>query len=185
MTTMARTLAAALIFGVAASSTWASQPPVISKADERRLQPGKENFEKGRKELARVAEATTRSRKLYALDRAATFLRRARTTALKSDAPPYLHLRANVDEALVDALNGQTEIYIARSSLRQAEKRNTEALSIAPRDLQARIYTDLITEAKSSDLWTDYQGTIAIERIRDRRADFGLPIRDRGVSRRR
>lgn len=185
MTSMARTMAALLICAAASSPTWASQPPVISKADARRLESAASNLEKGRRELTRVARADTNSERLYALDRALLFLRRARTTALKSNALPYMNLRENVDDDLVAALNAQTEIYYGRKSLNLAEKRNTEAISVDPRDPQARIYTDLIAEAKSTDIYTEYQGSVAVNRIRDRRADVGLPLRDRGIATRR
>jgi hypothetical protein len=85
----------------------------------------------------------------------------------------------------VHAYTAEADIYWRRGSLKLARERVTSALAIDARDSRAVNLALLIKEAEATDIYTREQGSQFVDRIRQRRADAGLPLRDRGVSLRR
>jgi hypothetical protein len=167
---------------VTAAATMAVAMP--DSAAERARKSADAHLEKGRKVLAEVAKQKTNAARLQTLDRALYFLRRSRTLATAHQGEAIESLRANVARDLSRALLDQAEIYYVRKSLSLAEKRVKEALAIDPKDRRAHGLTERIDHAKKTDIY-DGLGTAAIQRIRDRRAATGLPLRDRGITTRR
>jgi len=142
-------------------------------------------FEKGHELLGSVFNEKTNAARLQLLDRAVYFLRSARSTASKQSPDLMAPLSGKVDDDLVSALDNEAEIYYVRKSLNLAKKRATEALSIQPGESRAAGLLRRIREAESTDVYEGSNGIAAIQRIRDRRAAAGIPLRDRGVSTRR
>jgi len=181
MRTLTRATAALLLCAAAGSATWAA----ADDTTDRTMKLMEANLGKGQELLSEARKEKTNGAKLDALDRALYFLRRAHSTSPKGEADASAVLRRDVDATLVRALDDQAEIYYARKSLSLAKKRDQEALAIDRQDARARVLADLIYQAESTDIFTAYQGTIAIQRIRDRRAAVGIPLRDRGLTGRR
>ena len=110
-----------------------------------------------------------------------------------SDSARLRHLRKAVvyfkkaDDAAgqVRALNLETGIYYKRKSLSLAEKRNAEALKLAPEDRDALKLRDAIRQAKEKDIFEEVDGIVGINRVQARRLATGVPLRDRGLARRR
>lgn len=152
---------------------------------ERNLRLAAAQYEKGHSELALVPTIDSNSGRLRKLERAIFFLRSARSTITKNPPKVTTDLPRNVDVDLANALNDSGEIYYARKSLRQAEKRADEALLVIPGNARSTILLRKIEVAKETDIYDENLGTVAIRRIRDRRAAAGLPLRDRGASNRR
>jgi len=182
MRTLVRATAALVLCAAAGSVTWAAADDTTT---DRTMKLVAANLEKGQELLNQARKEKTNGAKLDALDRALYFLRRAHSTTPKGEADASGVLRRDVDATLVRALDDQAEIYYARKSLSLAKKRDQEALAIDRQDARARVLADLIYQVESTDIFTAYQGTIAIQRIRDRRAAVGMPLRDRGLTGRR
>jgi len=180
MRTMASS-AAALVLCVAGGATAWSAPITAS---DRQLKAAVADTEKGRDQLDRLLDANSNSSRLYRLDRALMFLRRSRVSTAKSPTTEGVaRVRAETDRLMVRALTRAAEIDYSRRSLSRAEKRIDEARTIDPMDARVRVLHDMILEAKTHDVYTDFAGTVALQRIIDRRATFGAPLRDRGTGR--
>jgi hypothetical protein len=167
---------------VTAAATIAVAMP--DTAAERARKSATAHLEKGRELLADVAKLDTNAARLQSLDRALYFLRRSRTLLTGREGEAFDSLRADVSRDLVRALLDQAEIYYVRKSLSLAQKRAKEALAIDSEERRALELTKRIDTAKNTDIY-EGKGTVAIQRIRERRAAAGLPLRDRGISTRR
>jgi len=153
-------------------------------AQDRAMRLVAAQYQKGHDELAKVQSINSNTGRLHTLDRAIFFLRSARKGVSKNAPDAISDIRRNVDLDLANALNDQSEIYYTRKSLPLAEKRATEALAVIPGNARAAMMLRRIETAKERDIYDDL-GTVAVRRIRDRRAAAGLPLRDRGLSNRR
>ena len=98
----------------------------------------------------------------------------------------YYFKRAGKDGVpdLVKTLNRTAALYYSRKSLSLAEKRVDEALKLAPKDKDALALQTAIKKAKDTDIY-DSVGAVAVSRIRARRLAAGVPLRNRGLARRR
>ncbi len=143
------------------------------------------HLEKGRMTLAKLEEAVSDAPRLQILDRALYFLRRARALAIANAEPEFRAVEAEITPLLVDTLNRQTAIYYGRKSLPLAKKRNAEALALAPKDKPALALAAAIEKADKEDIYESVTGLVAIDRVRARRLAMGVPLRDRGLARRR
>jgi hypothetical protein len=150
---------------------------------KRTLAQSAANLEKGEALLAETSKPGTKAERLQTLDRALYFLRRARTLAVVGQ-PLFDTVRADASRSVVRALDDEADIYYSRSSLSMAGKRVQEALAIDPTDTRTRTLADKIEAAKSSDLYGEDVGGIELQRIRERRR-IAVPLRDRGIGRRR
>jgi hypothetical protein len=92
----------------------------------------------------------------------------------------------NTDDATqtrIDALTRIARIHLERGSVQLAKRYNSEALNQPIANLQALLLVTDIHLAEVTDIYEVIEGQTAIDRIRDRRAATGAPIRDRGVAR--
>jgi hypothetical protein len=165
----------------AVAATFASATP--DQDLRRTLAQSAANMEKGDSLLAETSKLHTNAERLQTLDRALYFLRRARTLAVVGD-PQFDKVRTDASQSTIRALDDEADIYYWRSSLTMAGKRVQEALAIDPTDTRSRALGDKIAAANASDLYEDVGG-IELQRIRERRRITGIPLRDRGVGRRR
>ncbi len=97
----------------------------------------------------------------------------------------YYFKRAQATPELVRALNLETGVYYSRKSLSLAKKRNAAALKLAPKDKHALRLRDAIEKAAKKDIYESVDGIVSVNRVRSRRLAAGVPLRDRGVARRR
>lgn len=165
-----------------AVSSFASATP--DPAAERRLASATISLEKGDRLLGEATKVKTNAGRLNALDRSLYFLRRARTLAPAGESR-FATVRTSASTSVVQALGDQAEIYYQRKSLSLATKRVDEILAIDANDPRARNLAGMIASAKSTDVYAGGVGTVAIQRIRERRAAAGIPLRDRGLGGRR
>src|SRR5262252_3288077 len=168
---------------VAASAAAAFAAPSTENA--RIFKLASTRLEQGEHEMTRARAFTTSSAKLQALDRAIVRLSQARTAAWTGDGPTFDALREFSFHDLVRAYETEAEIYFERKSLPLAQERNTQALSLDPTDSRALNLDVMIRAAKEQDIYDVNNGATQVDRIRDRRAAMGLPLRDRGISLRR
>ncbi len=161
-------------------------PPALAgaKEDERQAKRVRAHLARGEQQLAKVPGLKKNSTRLKTLNRTLYFLRKARKISTKEKGEQFSALTEKVNPVLVRALVDQGSIYYTRKSLKLADKRVDEALSIVPDDSRALRLKKAIRVARETDLYDQFDGTVGISRIRDRRA-AGVPLRDRGVSRRR
>ncbi len=180
---LATALTTALLVASVGTVAWPD-----AKAD-RDFKLASAHLEKGRGELGRVRSLDTNARRLDALDRAIYFLRRARTVTsaaiAKGPPAPFADLQKAVESELLRALNEETMIYLGRKSLSLAAARNAAALALAPRDRDALYWATRIESARNRDVFETFDGSVAIDRVRARRAAMGVPLRDRGIGNRR
>ena len=153
-------------------------------AAERQAKRVRAHLARGEQQLAKVPGLKKNSTRLKTLNRTLYFLRKARKISTKEKGEQFSKLTEKVNPVLVRALVDQGSIYYTRKSLKLADKRVDEALSIVPDDSRALRLKKAIRVARETDLYDQFDGTVGISRIRDRRA-AGVPLRDRGVSRRR
>jgi hypothetical protein len=165
-----------------AAASFAAEPPTAS---DRLLKLATTRLEQGEREMSRARKLTTNSAKLDAWDRAIVRLRQARETAWKGTGASFEEVQKFAYAGLVRSLTAEAEIYFAKKSLPLAKKRNDAALDLDPNDARARNLAVMIRDAEEADIYDVHQGATAVNRIRDRRAAVGLPLRDRGVSTRR
>ena len=83
---------------------------------------------------------------------------------------------------LVRTYTAQAEIYYNRGSLPAARKHNEAALAIDPKDGRARNLKVMIEAAEETDILDKSVGTVALDRIVERREAAGMPLRERGVT---
>ncbi|MCZ6787127.1 MAG: hypothetical protein O7E54_08180 [Planctomycetota bacterium] len=123
----------------------------------------------GQAQLAAADKSKSKSSGLRRLRRATYYFKRA-----GKDGVPDL----------VRTLNRTAALYYGRKSLSLAEKRINEALKLAPKDKDALALQAAIKKAKATDIY-DSVGTVAINRVRARRLAAGIPLRNRGLAKRR
>ncbi len=123
----------------------------------------------GQAQLAGADKSKSNSSRLRRLRRATYYFKRA-----GKDGVPDL----------VRTLNRTAALYYDRKSLSLAEKRVKEALKLAPKDKDALALQAAIKKAKETDIY-DSVGTVAINRVRARRLAAGIPLRNRGLAKRR
>jgi Tfp pilus assembly protein PilF len=179
---MKRTTLLGTCVAAALAAATNADPPT---ENERLFRLASTRLEQGEHEMSRARAFTTDSAKLQAYDRAIARLRQARTAAWSGHDATFDALREYSYHDLVRAYDAQAEIYFARKSLSLARERNIQALSLDPTDARALNLDVMIRAAEAADIYDVDQGAQAVNRIRDRRAAAGLPLRDRGVSTRR
>lgn len=124
----------------------------------------------GQAQLDAVAKANSNASRLKRLRRAKLYFERAKADGV---------------DGLVETLNRLAGLYYSRKSLPLAEKRNAEALKLKPADKRALALQAAIRQAKEKDIYESVDGVVGIDRVRARRLATGVPLRDRGVARRR
>ena len=174
-------LLGACVVAAMAAATSAAPP---TKTDQQ-LKLASTRLEQGEREMSKARASKTTAGKLQAWDRAITRLREARTASWQGTGASFEEIQKYSYAGLVRSLTAQAEIYFERKSLPLAKKRNNEALSLDPSDARAQNLAVMITAAEEEDIYDVHQGAGVVNRIRDRRAAAGLPLRDRGVSTRR
>ena len=173
-------LGAALVFAAAAFA-----PAFADTQTDRDLKTVTNQLERAERILSRAPQYDRTAAQLYAYDQAATLFTSARRTAARWASPAFKSVWNDAAYGLVTAYVGQATIYFDRGSLESAKKHNDAALAIDPTDGRARNLSVMIEEAEEMDFFDKTQGQVAIDRIRNRRAGLGMPLRDRGVSTRR
>lgn len=174
-------LAVAAALFVVGGAAWSAPDTAADRAMKRATA----DLEKGDEQLSKVSKLKSNAEKLQVLDRALYFLRKAHGVVPQGEEEAVVTLRARVAKSLVRALDDAAEIYYVRKSLTLAQKRNEEARAINSQDPRAHTLSEKIAEAKETDIYELITGETAIQRIRDRRAQMGLPLRDRGPATRR
>jgi hypothetical protein len=173
-------LAAALVLAMTPAAL--AEPPTatarVKKDVAARIAAGDRNID-------RAHTAGTPASRLDAYDDAIREYKAARRTAVARNTDAFSKLRVSAERGLVHAYTAEADIYWRRGSLKLARERVTSALAIDARDSRAVNLALLIKEAEATDIYTREQGSQFVDRIRQRRADAGLPLRDRGVSLRR
>ncbi len=134
--------AAALALALAVPAT-AAPPRSVPSAVGRALA----YIERAKDQFERSQAATSRSSELGRLERARSYLRRARTLARKGVHPIFDDVDEEAAPLLVTTLNRKATLYLERRSLRSARRTNDEALRIAPRDARALRLKALIEAA--------------------------------------
>ncbi len=124
----------------------------------------------GRVQFARFQKATSNADRLKRLRKARVFFKKAKAGGVAD---------------LVKTLNHETGVYYIRKSLSLAQKRNAAALKLAPKDKTALRLRAAIAKAKKKDIYESVDGIVGINRVRARRLATGVPLRNRGRSRRR
>ena len=179
---MKRTILLAACVAAALAAAASADPPTES---ERLFRLASTRLEQGEHEMSRVRALSTNSAKLQALDRAIVRLRQARAAAWSGTGSTFEALRDYSFAGLVRAYDGEAEIYFARKSLSLASERNQQALDLDPNDSRALNLAVMIRAAQEADVYDVNQGQKALDRIRARRAEAGMPLRPRGVATRR
>jgi len=119
------------------------------------------------------------------MDTFLSMLQVAWSDAAKGRTDAFLAVRRQINADLVAAFVAESEIHYNRGSLPLAKKRAADALELDPQDSRALNLMVMIRAAETTDIYTRYQGSAAIDRIRARRAAAGMPLRDRGAARNR
>jgi hypothetical protein len=158
---------------------------MTAPAQDRETRLMEAQLERGHNELSRVADLTSNAARLQTLDRAIVWLRGARAIASRRAGREYFEARRQAESDLVEALVDESSVYLDRKSLPLARKRAREALDVTPYDPRAIGMLAQIDRAERTDIYDASTGNVAIQRIRERRAAAGLPLRDRGVANRR
>jgi tetratricopeptide (TPR) repeat protein len=174
-------LGAALVFAAAA---FAPAFADTTQAD-RDLKTVTSQLERAERILSRAPHYDRTAAQLYAYDQAAKLFMNARRTAAQWASPAFQTVWKDAGHGLVTAYVGQAEIYFDRGSMESAKKHNAAAIAIDPTDGRARNLDVMIEEAEETDFFDKYQGQVAIDRIRARRAGSGMPLRERSVATRR
>jgi hypothetical protein len=131
-----------------------------------------------------LSEAKPAAR-LRALRRAVNHLQMALRFAPRVEGGSAGPVRKAVAADLIRASNGLTRVNLDRKSLERAKKWNALSLRHDPWDADARNLHREIRVADGTDLFDTVRGRTAIERVRERRRTAGIPIRSRGLARRR
>ena len=142
-------------------------------------------LERGEKVVALAERETRTARRLQVLERALRTLDRARALrGTQSTSGERLPSDAEIDRATLHALNSIARIHLDRGALIPARDVNRRALALRTPSVQALTLHAEIHKRLLKDLFDD-KGIAAIQRVRERRAAAGAPVRDRGRARRR
>ncbi|MCK6461280.1 MAG: hypothetical protein L6Q95_15460, partial [Planctomycetes bacterium] len=87
--------------------------------------------------------------------------------------------------SLVDALVRRGAHLYERKSLPRARASAERALALDPSNARARALLAAIRKAELEDIFESVDGVVGIDRVTARRLAAGVPLRDRGVARRR
>ena len=169
-------LGSALVLAAAASAT-----AVTETQADRDLKTVTKQLEKAEGILNRAGRYERKAAQLYAYDQAAVLFTSARRGAARWSGPAFESVWNDAGSGLVRAYDAQTEIYFDRGSLTQAKRLNESALAIDATDFRARNLKVMIEDMERTDILDKDVGQVALDRIRQRRADAGMPLRDRGV----
>jgi hypothetical protein len=148
---------------------------------DRTLARAQAHGKRGREALAK-AVGTEGSARLHALRRAVYFLSRAEELAAKTTD---VKLKGAARRSLVDALVKQGAAHYQRRSLPRARASAERALALDPSNAKAKALLAAIRKAEDEDIFESVDGVVGIDRVRARRLAAGVPLRDRGVARRR
>lgn len=173
-------LGSALVLAAAAFA-----PALAESQSDRDLKTVTAQLEKGERIFARAAKYERKAAQLYAYDQAAALFMSARRTAARWAGPAFVSVWDNAGAGLVRAYDAQAEIYYYRGSLPAARKHVAAALAIDDSDIRARNLMVMIEAAEETDILDKNVGEVALERIQERRAAAGMPLRERGVTPRR
>ena len=172
-------LGSALVLAAAAFATAAE-----TQAD-RDLKTVTNQLAKGERILVRAPSYERKAAQLYAYDQAVILFTSARRTAAHWSGRAFESVWDDAASGLVNAYVAQAEIYYGRGSLPSAKRQNEAALAIDPLDGRARNLKAMIEAAEETDILDKSVGDTALERIQERRASAGMPLRERGVPVRR
>src|SRR5262245_36266437 len=172
-------LASALVLAAAAFA------PAAETQAERDLKSVTNQLAKAERILGRAPSYERTAAQLYAYDQAVVLLTNARRTAAHWSGPAFESVWDDAAYALVRAYDAQTQIYLDRGSLPSARKQNEAALAVDPLDVRARNLKVMIEAAEYTDILYKNTGGVALDRIVERRAAAGMPLRERGVPVRR
>ena len=169
-------LASALVLAAAALA-----PAAETQAD-RDLKSATVRLAKAERIIVRARDYERDAAKLYAYDQAANLFIGARKTAAHWSGPAFESVWDDAASGLVRTYTSQAEIYYNRGSLPSAKRQNDAALAIDPMDGRARNLKVMIEAAAETDILDKSVGTVALDRITERRAAAGMPLRERGVT---
>jgi tetratricopeptide (TPR) repeat protein len=175
-----RLLAAVLVLA-ASSAALAESPKATAKARKAVAF----RVASGDRQLDRARAAGSTASRLDAYDDAIREFRTARRAALARKTDDFGPLRLSAERGLVRAFSAEAEIYWRRGSLKLARERVTSALDIDANDARSQNLALLIESGETADPFTIDEGAVAVERLRQRRADVGLPFRERAGTNRR
>ena len=179
---MKRTILLSACVATALAAAAFAGPPTTA---DQQLKLATTRLEQGEREMSQARAFTTNAAKLQAFDRAIVRLRQSWTAAWTGTGASFEAVQEYSFAQLVRAYDAEAEIYFARKSLSLASERNQQALGLDPNDSRALNLAVMIRAAQDADIYDVNQGQKALDRIRDRRADSGLPLRPRGVATRR
>ncbi len=155
---------------------------VAAAEPERDLARAQAHLTRGRERLTKARAAQGNAQRLQMLERAEFFLGRADRIAAKI---PDAALRDEIRSTLVDATVRTGAVYYERRSLPRARRTVERALGLDPQDAKAKALLAAIRKAEDTDVFESVDGVVAIDRLQGRRLEAGVPLRDRGVARRR
>lgn len=148
---------------------------------DRTLARAQAHGKRGREALAKAVGAEGSAR-LHAFRRAVYFLSRADELAAKTTD---VKLQGAVRTSLVEALVGEGAAHYRRKSLHRARASAERALALDPSSAGAKALLAAIRRAELEDIFESIDGIVGIDRVTARRLAAGVPLRDRGVARRR
>jgi len=129
-----------------------------------------------------AAKAAKGAGRFHAFGRAVYFLGQSNELATKAGNAKLL---GEARKGLVDALIGRGAAYYERKSLPSAKADVLRALQLDPKSARAQALLAAIRKAEDEDIFESVEGVVGIDRVRERRLAAGVPLRDRGVARRR
>jgi hypothetical protein len=174
-----------ILIGSALVLAAAAYAPAAETQADRDLNTVTNQLARAERIMTRASAYDRKAAQLYAYDQAAQMFIGARRTAAHWSGPAFESVWDDAGTGLVRAYDAQAEIYYYRGSLPSARRLNQAALEIDAQDARARNLSVMIQAAEETDIFDKVQGTVAVDRIVERRAAAGMPLRDRGVSTRR
>jgi hypothetical protein len=149
---------------------------------DRTLALARAYLKRGLEAVEAANSARTAGQRLHALARADFLLGRADGLAAKAGD---LGLESRARVALIDARIRKAAAYYERKSLPSAKETVLQALALDPSNAAAKALLAAIEKAEDEDVFDSVDGVVGIDRVKARRLAAGVPLRDRGVARRR
>jgi tetratricopeptide (TPR) repeat protein len=161
----------------------AAEEGALTTDAARQLARVEAHLKRGRESLAAFEKAESNAQRLHALARARFHLEKADGIARARKEPEFAVARKEVAASLVAALVRQARVYYERKSLPKAKETVGLALKLDPSNAKAQALLDAILKAEAEDIYDPSQGRAVVDRLRARRMEGGIPLRDRGVPR--
>lgn len=174
-----------ILLGSALVLAAAAFAPAAETQADRDLKTVTNQLARAERIVSRAPSYERKAAQLYAYDQAAALFIAARRGAAHWSGPAFEAVWDDAGTGLVRAYVAQAEIYFDRGSLTSARRQNEAALAIDATDGRARNLKVMIEAAEETDIWDKNNGGVAIDRISERRAAAGLPLRERGAATRR